>query len=451
MLLVDSEVDVGLERDGKRPRTDLDGDVLEKTLHSLLFKPSPLPSPLPRLPDTADDRHEQLASYFRSVGLKTSLVSSPVPAVTVLSDAEAKPPSKEAGAVWAMLGLHPRQEELERFFVKGGFRDRTRALAFAKRMQAGLPSQVQQAVSTELRQLEHDAVHGGLQEREEARVAALIRRICEVSREHQPEALEKEAARLRWRHSSLASSLLQAFLEATGLTLGEAVYRPSATPGLVRVTLVPWVDTVGGKHPGPFIFMPALATVIKQGPEALVSAMVASFWLHIWRYGYYPGESSFKQPVSEQLSAFFRSGVVRNGRTPLRAGFEPQHFLSLYLHGLAGAGKSSFVSKFVPALSATLEQHLDPELDVRFVKQNLNKTYAELNQELTLRPNNNDLSVMSIIQGRRMTLSSSKPGLVVVGLEEVPPADPHRQLEEGAVQDPDLIEQVQGQSRPHEG
>jgi hypothetical protein len=53
--------------------------------------------------------------------------------------------------------------------------------------------------------------------------------------------------------------------------------------------------------------------------------------------------------------------------------------------------------------------------------QNLNKTLEDLDCELTLRPNNNDMSVMGIIQGRRMTLAQSKPGLVVVGLEEVPP------------------------------
>jgi len=40
---------------------------------------------------------------------------------------------------------------------------------------------------------------------------------------------------------------------------------------------------------------------------------------------------------------------------------------------------------------------------------------------MTLRPNNNDLSVMSIIQGRRQSFAHAHPGLVVVGLEEVPP------------------------------
>jgi hypothetical protein len=56
---------------------------------------------------------------------------------------------------------------------------------------------------------------------------------------------------------------------------------------------------------------------------------------------------------------------------------------------------------------------------VRFVKQNLSKPYADLQLELELRPNNNDLSVMNIIQGRRMTMTQSKPGLVVVDMEEM--------------------------------
>lgn len=47
---------------------------------------------------------------------------------------------------------------------------------------------------------------------------------------------------------------------------------------------------------------------------------------------------------------------------------------------------------------------------------------------MTLRPNNNDLSVMSIIQGRRQSFAHAHPGLVVVGLEEVPPP-----IEEGTV------------------
>ena len=100
--------------------------------------------------------------------------------------------------------------------------------------------------------------------------------------------------------------------------------------------------------------------------------------------------------------------------------FTPTYPLSLYLYGSAGAGKSSLVRALLPALNTAIGEHCDPELLVRFVKQNLNKPFATLQLELDLRPNNNDYSVMSIIQGRRMTLAQSKPGLVLVALEEMP-------------------------------
>lgn len=88
------------------------------------------------------------------------------------------------------------------------------------------------------------------------------------------------------------------------------------------------------------------------------------------------------------------------------------------------------VRHFSPAINSAIEHHLDPELIVRFVKQNLNKPMHDLQLELELRPNNNDLSVMSIIQGRRMSMTQTKPGLVVVDLEEmasnVPDANPNQ-------------------------
>jgi len=93
--------------------------------------------------------------------------------------------------------------------------------------------------------------------------------------------------------------------------------------------------------------------------------------------------------------------------------------LSFYLHGAAGAGKSSLSRHFGPTLNASIEAAADPEILVRYVKQNLNKPTSTLNLELDLRPNNNDRSVMSIIQSRRLTMGQSKPGLVVVALEEM--------------------------------
>jgi hypothetical protein len=101
------------------------------------------------------------------------------------------------------------------------------------------------------------------------------------------------------------------------------------------------------------------------------------------------------------------------------AHFTPVYPIAFYFQGKSGAGKSSLARNFSYALNATVEEYVDPEILVRFVKQNLNKRFDVLKLELDLRPNNNDLSVMSIIQGRRMTMGQSKPGLVVVDMEEM--------------------------------
>jgi len=97
--------------------------------------------------------------------------------------------------------------------------------------------------------------------------------------------------------------------------------------------------------------------------------------------------------------------------------------MSFYLYGVAGSGKSSLTRYFPIALNDAIHDYADPEVSVRYVKENLNKPIETLQLEFDLRPNNNDLSIMSIIQGRRMALSQLKPGLVVVALEEMPPHD----------------------------
>lgn len=93
------------------------------------------------------------------------------------------------------------------------------------------------------------------------------------------------------------------------------------------------------------------------------------------------------------------------------------------MYGKAGSGKSSFVRHFPSALEEAINEAIDPEILTRFVKQNLNKRLDILGLEMELRPNNNDMSVMNIIQQRRMTMTQTKPGLVVIDLEEMPSND----------------------------
>jgi hypothetical protein len=119
-----------------------------------------------------------------------------------------------------------------------------------------------------------------------------------------------------------------------------------------------------------------------------------------------------------------------NERGNRNAHFDPCEPISLYLWGKAGVGKSSFARHFPSAMQAAVECHADPELLVRFVKQTMNKPYMDLCLELELRPNNNDLSVMSIIQSRKCTMTQSKPGLVVIDLEEMPEYFPMKEDED---------------------
>lgn len=356
-------------RDHKRPRTEEGAEPAASILQRLLFGNACLPGPMPRLPDTADDRHERMAEYFQAAGLRTSLISSPQPAVSVFLDARQPPPSPASEGVWAMLGLHPQQLELERAFIHLGFRDRVRRQAFARRMLEHLPPSTldAQGVRPMLTQLQQDATQSQAAVLTfEAALAGVVSALCAADRAQQPEALEREAHRIAWRFSSLSNAILQQFIAKTGLTLADAVYRPSPVAHNSRLTLLPYVRTEGDTHPGPFIFLPSLATLLSQGVDRLVGEMVEAFWGHIWRCGYYPGAASFKGPITSQLVSYFRSGLAKpGGRVGLRAGFEPSHYFSLYLHGVAGCGKSSFVGKLVPALHATIEAFLDPQMDVR--------------------------------------------------------------------------------------
>lgn len=191
-------------------------------------------------------------------------------------------------------------------------------------------------------------------------------------------------------------------------------------PKYERLTIFLYDPNIDETEPPKFTFLPSLRRIIDVGVEVVVDQMVESFWNRLVRLGYF-ATSDLKHGVSSELRQYFLLGLAKDTSLPflLNANFTPRYPLSLYLHGRAGVGKSSFVRFFAPALEEVIEDFCDPDIACRFVKQNLNKKSQTLERELELRPNNNDMSIMSIIQGRRMTLAQQKPGLVVVGLEEL--------------------------------
>ena len=73
-----------------------------------------------------------------------------------------------------------------------------------------------------------------------------------------------------------------------------------------------------------------------------------------------------------------------------------------------------------PLCSTQVRAHFHPELLGAFVKQTLNKPVADLDLEMQRRPNNNDLSVVTVVEMAREPLSASEPRLLLLALEEMP-------------------------------
>ena len=250
-------------------------------------------------------------------------------------------------------------------------------------------------------------------------MSSLIPDLSEAEHNLRPDQLQREYDSIRSHNSTYANALMQLFLETHRCSIKEIQLRRSHLPKYERLKIFLYDPNIDEMKPPKFTFLPSLRRIIQEGVETVVDQMVESFWNRLVLLGYF-ATSDLKHGVSSELRQYLLLGLAKDSSFPflLNANFTPRYPLSLYLHGKAGVGKSSFVRFFAPALEEVIEQFCDPDIACRFVEQNLNKQSKTLERELELRPNN-DMSIMSIIQGRRMTLAQQKPGLVVVGLEEV--------------------------------
>jgi hypothetical protein len=382
------------------------------------------------------DRHE----------LRTSVIQSPRQALSiykdscVVADELCDTPQVREGKRFlvSMLGLHPDQGVIEHHYASS-IRQCYCLLIFCHRLRQVCTDAFDNPdVARVVLRCEELCLSMGIQSGptavEEAsklsasvaqRVKNIVVLVSNANHRYRPDQLEHEYQRIVWQNSTFSNALLTRFVEVHGCVIKDVYFkRIESAPKYERITIYLYDPELDAVKPPMFTFLPSLRIAIDEGPLALVEAMVSTFWSQLLRQKYF-ATPAMKECLAGDLERFFLSGLTTDCNLPLRlnAHFEPSSPLSYYLYGKAGAGKSSLVRAFSPALQASIEEHVDPEILVRFVKQNLNKPQHVLDLELEARPNNNDLSVMGIIQGRRMTMTQSKPGLVVIDLEEMPSKD----------------------------
>ena len=390
------------------------------------------------------DRHE----------LRTSVIQSPRQALSIykdsciLADELCDTVEVRAGKSFlvSMLGLHPDQDTIENFYAST-IKQCYCLLLFCRRLRQICSDDTfdNPDITREVSRCEElcssmgsESGSGAIEKASTLsasvprRIAHLISLVSDSNHRYRPDQLEHEYQRIQWQNSTYSNALLSRFIEAHSCMIKDVFFkRIDGAPKFERITFYLYDPELDEYKPPTFTFLPSLRLAIEEGPHAVVQRMVSGFWSHLLRLKYF-ASPAIKDCLAPDLERFFLSGITSDTTLPLRlnAHFEPSFSLSYYLYGKAGAGKSSLVRAFSPALQATIEEFVDPEILVRFVKQNLNKPQHVLDLELEARPNNNDLSVMGIIQGRRMTMTQSKPGLVVIDLEEmpsnVPGADPNQ-------------------------
>jgi hypothetical protein len=418
----------------------------------LLLNDDPLlPQSLAVDPPVKQNIH-RLQQLLQEHGFRTSLVTSPRPGVSVYKDS-AQPTVvngtvERAGArrfLLILLGLDKFQEQLEKEY-QSTFRSLWCLSLFCRKIrQAYFPrgsEDNQDALvkdfETELTATEkfcRDSLSSATPTTDsvDERVATMISLAVTIKntsqRRHRAEEWEREYEHICATNCTLSNVHLTMFLSHHQLWVHDVVFKPGPLTKFERITVFLCDPNNDACRPPTFLLVPSLHTILNSGIQSMVSAMVEFVWSHLVQLGYF-ASPSITMRLMNQLIRFFLSGFLPHRqitcddiqRLPLslRARFDPSLPLSAYLYGCAGSGKSSFARFFPIALQETLTQFADPECVVRIVKQNLNKTMQNLELELELRPNNNDMSLMSIIQSRKQKMSQSKRGLVVLNMEEMP-------------------------------
>ena len=437
---------------------------------------------LPRLAGSGSEQSSPLVDLLTAAGLRVSHQQSP-PGVAVYL----QPPctvaledmAPEHALCWLMFGIAPEQASLERQYlttirrpllarrfatrlctlrpqhaaairaalapltagvaVERGAREGSDGGGSCQRMGDGDGKSVENGPrsATEGEEEDDDERDEEEEERKEARMEVLVRRAV-VDAAAAMGASQLQAER-EWQvlfasHSSLANACLALVLTATAVHVQDATFMHApAHTSRSRLTLLLYDRQVheAQQRPRRFAWLPCLHHVLATPEPAAVGERVCrAFWRELRRkQGYFP-PAELTAALTPPLTDWLASCVTLRGGGLLcvRASLAPKRQLCFYLDGAPGAGKSSLVRALLPSLVGAIRRHLHPECHGAFVKQGLNKPLDHLRLEFERRPNNNDLSVAGVLEMAREPLSATEPRLLLLALEEMPPAE-QRQAE----------------------
>ena len=412
-----------------------DCDFLLSYLNSLLLPSSDDSEGIGgRRTSTAGNQGQRLRQILDSHNFRTSFVTSPTetsmsgPAVSIYRDschvfhdgypdgdrseeeeAEGQQQERLNGKEFLLIafGLHHDQDKLEKAY-KIFFRRQVCVFLFIKSVRdmvettmaelrdntvdsiridtSDLERQLQEVETNIVSTLKRNCINGDLddfttypsefdtQRKIDTMMRETVRRLDSKIRS---EVLQREYQRINSSSCTLANVLMTHFVSMHHFCVRDIEWKPvPLAPRYERIT-VHFSNSNTSRDLSSssfFTSIPSLSIVLNRGPDNLVEKMVRSLWTYMLRYGYVPS-THMKESLHCSLCSFFRSGlgIEKNGNESLKSQFLPTYPFSAYIHGEPGTGKSSFARIFPLALQETLEEHVDPDISVRMVKQNLNK------------------------------------------------------------------------------
>ena len=261
------------------------------------------------------------------------------------------------GKTWllTMLGLHPDQEKRERCY-QTFFKDAYCLMLFCHRIREACPQaimhggpQEKDESSTTANDLVHlvsgcelqcrslgrmktmDFTHAQIVQHAQTLassvprlVATLIQKVVQTEPRHRAEQWEREFHRIQVWNSTLSNAMISLFMKEHQCHVQDIVLKQSHEAKHERITIFLYdpqqegtrTTTTTTQEPPHFIFIPRLATLVREGPDVVVNVMVQSFWAHMLRQGYFATQA-MKDRLSVDLTAFFLSGITKARNLPI--------------------------------------------------------------------------------------------------------------------------------------